>query len=58
MSMCRQTCGRVEENTTRSGDWIANAQHEVYTTIVGLSCLKDYHNLSRSNLVLMGNQVG
>ena len=39
-------------------DWIANAQHEAYTTIVGLSCLKDYHNLSRSNLVLMGNQVG
>jgi hypothetical protein len=39
-------------------EWTAKAQHEAYTTIVGLGCLKNNHNLGSFHSVLMGNQVG
>jgi hypothetical protein len=52
-TICPQTCGREHDS-----EWTAKAQHEAYTTIVGLSCLRNYHSLGSSNSVLMGNQVG
>ena len=46
----RQTCGGEHDP-----EWTAKAQHEAHTTIMGLSCHKNYHNLGGAQAVLMGN---